>query len=58
MWDKPNGSVLNEKIWDDIADLEELSSFPIEAMHRPAEKVYIYSTGFEMACFLLITFVV
>lgn len=39
LFDEPNGSILNEKVWDDIADLEELSSFPETAIHRPVEKV-------------------
>lgn len=44
LWDTPNGSVLNDKIWDDVADLGELRSFPIEAVHRNVEKVYIPRT--------------
>lgn len=47
LWDTPNGSVLNEKIWDDVADLEELRSFPIEALHRNVEKVWIFHTLYD-----------
>ncbi|KAL0631636.1 hypothetical protein Q9L58_009492 [Maublancomyces gigas] len=41
LWDTPNGSVLNDKIWDDVADLGELRSFPIEAVHRNVEKIVL-----------------
>lgn len=40
LWGTPDGSVLGDKIWDDIADLDELRSYPIEAMHSNVEKVY------------------
>lgn len=39
LWETPNGSVLSDKIWDDVADLQELRSYPIEAIHRNVEKV-------------------
>lgn len=40
---------MNEKVWDDIKDLEELSSFPDTALHRPIEKVVLHSLKAALA---------
>lgn len=49
--DSPDGSVLTDKIWDDVADLAELRSFPIEAIHRNVEKVnYTAIPSHEWIC--------
>ncbi|KAL0639455.1 hypothetical protein Q9L58_001483 [Maublancomyces gigas] len=41
LWDTPNGSVVNPKIWDDVTDLEALRSYPIQALHRNVEKIVL-----------------
>lgn len=54
VWDTPNGNVLNDKIWDDIADLDELRSYPVEAMHSPVEKVIFRARSTNIFLLLII----
>ncbi|TVY50752.1 hypothetical protein LCER1_G006222 [Lachnellula cervina] len=39
IWDTPDGSKPGTRIWDDVADIETLTSMPEEAYHRAEDKV-------------------
>ncbi|PWW77366.1 NAD(P)-binding protein [Tuber magnatum] len=39
--DKPNGDYLNPRVWDDIADVNELTSLPDTHWHRPVDKIIL-----------------
>lgn len=38
IWDKPDGSKVGEKIWDDVADLDAMFALPDETTHRAQDK--------------------
>ena len=39
IWDEPDGSKPGTKIWDDVADIDEITSMPEEKTHRQTDKV-------------------
>ncbi|CUS13636.1 unnamed protein product [Tuber aestivum] len=39
--DKPNGDHLSPRVWDDIADVDELTSLPDTHWHRPVDKIIL-----------------
>lgn len=41
IWDTPDGSKPGTRIWDDVADIETLTSMPEEAYHRAEDKVLL-----------------
>lgn len=39
IWDEPDGSKPGTKIWDDVADIDEITSMPEYRTHRQTDKV-------------------
>jgi len=39
IWDEPDGSVAGTKVWDDVDDIEAITSMPDEVTHSITDKV-------------------
>ena len=42
IWDTPDGSKPGTKIWDDVADIDTITTMPETATHSSTDKVNIY----------------
>jgi hypothetical protein len=40
IWDEPDGSKPGTKIWDDVNDIETITSMPLDRNHRSTDKVH------------------
>jgi hypothetical protein len=39
IWDEPDGSIAGERVWDDITDIDTITSMPDHSSHRQEDKV-------------------
>ena len=39
IWDEPDGSVAGTKVWDDVDDIDTITSMPDEVTHSITDKV-------------------
>lgn len=40
IWDEPGGSKLGTRIWDDVKDIEAITSMLLDRAHRSTDKVH------------------
>lgn len=40
IWDKPDGSKSGEKVWDDVKDVDTITSMEEDVRHRSEDKVF------------------